>query len=291
MSGNEPSLVAAFEDELRKLGYARGRNLHLEIRLARPNTTDTSVHAAELASLGLDFIVAAALPQALAVRAANPAMPMVIITCPGMVTNGFAQTLERPGGIYTGMDELPPGVTTKRLQLLQRAAPAVSRVALLSTTPGKGGHETQLNEAQIAAAAIGVAVKPYRATSLAELKASLGSIVQDGMNGLLNFQGGLSLANRELIVQFTEANRLPAIYQSEFFVDAGGLMSWAPDQLEQYRMGARYADRIIRGEKPADLPILYPRPYFLTINAGAAERIGLKLPPAFIAEAERVRSQ
>lgn len=291
ISGNEPSLVAAFEDELRTLGYVRGRNLHLEMRLARRNTTDTSAHAAELTSLGLDFIVAASLPQALAVRAANPTMPMVIITCPGMVENGFAETLERPGGIYTGMDELPPGTTTKRLALLKAAAPAITRVALLSTTPGNGGHEKQLKEAQGAGAAIGVAVKSYRATSLTQLRMALGSIAEEAMDGLLNFQGGLSLANRELIVEFAEAHRLPAIYQSEFFVDVGGLMAWAPDQREQYRMGARYADRIMRGEKPGNLPIQHPHPYYLTVSTGAAARIGLSLAPEFIAEAHRVRSQ
>ena len=133
---------------MRQLGYVAGKNIHLEMRLARRNSNDTVVHAAELAAMDLDFVVAAALPQALAMRQANPKMPMVIITCPGMVTNGFAKSLERPGGIYTGMDELPPGVTRKRLQLLKRAAPTISRVALLSTTPGHGGHERQLADAE-----------------------------------------------------------------------------------------------------------------------------------------------
>jgi ABC-type uncharacterized transport system substrate-binding protein len=110
--------------------------------------------AAELAQMDLALIVAAALPFALAVRKANPSMPMVIATCPGMVSNGFAQTLDRPGGIYTGMDELPPGVTARRLSLLKTAAPAVTRVALLSTTPGRGGHEAQVADAEAAAPAL-----------------------------------------------------------------------------------------------------------------------------------------
>lgn len=286
LTGNEPSLVAAFHDELGKLGYVNGRNICLEVRLSRPDTGDD--HAAELASLGLDFIVVAALPQALAVRRANPTVPMVIITCPGMVSNGFAQNLERPGGIYTGMDELPPGVTAKRLHLLKAAAPAISRVALLSTTPGVGGHETQLIEARDAAAKIGIVVRAYRAKSLADLRAALESIVRDGLDGMLNFQGGLSLGNRDLIVQFAETRRIAAIYQSELFVEDGGLMSWAPDQHEQYRKGARYADRIIRGAKPGELPIQYPSPYRLTINTGAAASIGLRIPPSVISEAHKV---
>src|SRR5215212_10815907 len=176
MSGSEPSLISSFEDEMHKLGYSPGHNIQIEMRIARINTTDTAVHAAELGGMDLDFVVAAALPQALAMRQANPKMPMVIITCPGMVSNGFAESLERPGGIYTGMDELPPGVTRKRLELLKRAAPSISRVALLSTTPGRGGHETQLADAERAAAALGIRVKPYRATSPDELRQALAAI-------------------------------------------------------------------------------------------------------------------
>ena len=156
MGGAEPSLIASFEDEMGKLGYSPGKNIHIELRIGRMYTTDTAAHAAELGAMDLDFVVVAALPQALVMRQANPKMPMVIITCPGMVSNGFAESLERPGGLYTGMDELPPGVTRKRLQLLKRAAPSVSRVALLSTTPGRGGHETQVADAERSRARIWV---------------------------------------------------------------------------------------------------------------------------------------
>ena len=179
MSGAEPSLIASFEDEMRKLGYSPGRNIHLETRIGRWNTNDTTVHAAELGAMNLDFVVVAALPQALVMRQVNPKMPLVIITCPGMVSNGFAESLERPGGIYTGMDELPPGVTRKRLQLLKRAAPEVTRIALLSTTPGRGGHETQLAEAEQTAKELGVSVKAYRAGSLGELAAALDAVRGD----------------------------------------------------------------------------------------------------------------
>src|SRR6185503_13221525 len=255
LSGAVLTLIKAFEDELRKLGYVDGQNLIIERRISRPNSSDLSTQAAELAGLDLELILAGALPQALEVRKNNPAMPMVIATCPGMVSNGFAKTLKRPGGHYTGMDELPPGVTGKRLRLLKTAAPNVSRVALLSTTPGTGGHEAQLADAVETAKSLRLTVKPYRASSLKELETALADIVNDGMNGLANFQGGLSLANRQLIVDFAAKNRLPAIYQSAFFTEVGGLMAWAPDQEEQYRIAARYVDRIFRGTNPGDLPI------------------------------------
>jgi len=288
LSGAVPSLITAFEEELVKLGYVDGENLVIEKRISRPNTSDLVVQASELAHLNLDLIVAAALPQALEVRKDNPAMPMVIATCPGMVSNGFAKSLKRPGGLYTGMDELPPGVTAKRLRLLKTAAPKVSRVALVSTTPGRGGHEVQLADAEKAAKSLRLAVKPYRAASLRELETALAAVVNDKMDGLASFQGGLSLANRQLIVDFAAKNRLPAIYQSAFFVEAGGLMAWAPNQEEQYRIAARYVDRILRGTNPGDLPIHYPSRYYLIINKGAAQSLGLVLPPALVAHADRV---
>ena len=288
LSGAVPALIASFEEELRRLGYVDGKNIVIEKRISRPNTSDTLVHAAELARMNLDLIVAAALPQAIEVRKANPAMPMVIATCPGMVSNGFGKSLKRPGGRYTGMDELPPGVTAKRLRLLKTIAPEVSRIALLSTTPGRGGHEAQLADAEKAAKSLRLTVKPYRATTLGELESALAALVSDGMDGLANFQGGLSLANRQLIVDFAAKNRLPAVYQATFFVEAGGLMAWSPNQEEQYREAARYVDKILRGAEPGDLPIRYPGRYYLTLNKSAARGLGLTLPPSLVARADRV---
>jgi putative ABC transport system substrate-binding protein len=288
LCGAAPTLISAFEEELRRLGYVDGQNISIDKRISRPNSSDLVAQAAELAHMDLELIVAAALPQALEVRKNNPAMPMVIATCPGMVSNGFARSLKRPGGIYTGIDELPPGVTAKRLRLLKTAAPKVSRVALLSTTPGRGGHETQLADAEQAARSLGLTVKPYRATSLKELERALAAIVEEAMDGLASFQGGLSLANRQLIVDFAAKNRLPAVYQSAFFTEIGGLMAWAPDQEEQYRIAARYVHKILKGANPGDLPIRHPGRYSLTINKSTARDLGLILPPSLVAKADHV---
>lgn len=280
--------VAAFRAALAELGYNEGRNLAIEERstLNPPAGTDP---AAELARMNLQLIVAHSLPGALALRAANPAMPLVIVTTPGFVNNGFAQTLEHPGGNATGIDELPPGVTGRRLELLKTAAPAVVRaVALLSTTPGQGSHQTQLADAQDAATRLGVMVKPFRATTVPELKQALASIGADGMNGLLNFQGGLSYVNRQLIVDFAASRRIPAIYQATVFADAGGLMTWAPDLVDQFRMAAEYVDGILKGARAGDLPVRHPRRYYLTLNRTAAKNLGLTLPPALLSKADRV---
>jgi len=284
--GPEQSLIDAFQDALKKLGYVEGQNLVVELRIA--SGAETAKYAVDLASSGVELVVAAALPQALEIRRANPSMPMVIATCPGMVSNGFAKTLDHPGGNVTGLDELPPGVTAKRLTLLKNAAPRVTRVALLSTTPGQGGHETQLAEAQQTASSLGLTVKPYRATSITELASAFAAIAGDGMNGLANFQGGLSLANRKVIVDFAAQQKMPAIYQATMFAEAGGLMAWAPNLEEQFRIAADYVDKILKGRKPGDLPIRHPPKYFLTINATGAKNIGLTLPPALLAQADRV---
>jgi putative tryptophan/tyrosine transport system substrate-binding protein len=279
-------LIEAFRGALSSLGHVEGKNLVLDLRVA--SLEDMPKHAAELAKSDLELVVAASLPPALEIRRANPAMPMVIATCPGMVSNGFAKSLEHPGGNVTGMEELPPGVTAKRLTLLKTVAPAISRVALLSTTPGQGGHEAQVADAEQAAASLGISVKVYRATSLPELETALTSIASDGMNGLANFQGALSIWNRQMIVDFAAKHRLPAVYQAARFVEAGGLMAWAPDQEEQYRIAAGYMDQILKGAGPGDLPIRHPARYFWTLNRAAARGLGLTLSPAVLAQVDRV---
>lgn len=287
LSGGVASLNDAFTSELQRLGYVDGKNVVLAMRIHR-TMADLVAQAAELASSDVDLVVAGALPQALEIRKNNPSMPMVIATCPGMVSNGFARSVERPGGIYTGMDELPPGVTAKRLQLLKTGVPSVYRVALLSTTPGRGGHELQLADAEAAAPKLGVTVKPYRATSSSELRSALANIAADGMDGMLNFQGGLSIGSSALISEFARKQRLPAMYQSALIVEAGGLMAWTPDQEEQYRVAARNAVRILRGARPGDIPIRFPSRYYLVINARAGADSGITLSAELLARADRV---
>ena len=271
---------AAFRETLRELGYVEGQNIAIEARGANA--------VAELARMDIELLVVVALPGALAARAANPAMPLVIVTGAGLVSNGFAKTMEHPGGNATGMEELPPGLTARRLELLKTAAPAVSRVALLSTTPGRGGHERQLADAQEAAAKLRVTVKPYRAASLAELEHALEVIAEESMNGLLNFQGGLSFVNRKLIVDFVASHRIPAIYQATVFATAGGLMTWAPDLVDQHRTAAKNVDRILKGANPGDIPIGYPSRYYLTLNKTTAKNLELTFPPALLSQADRI---
>ena len=272
-----PTLTAAFFSELARLGYENGRNIIVDTGESPPP-----------AKASVDLVVAASLAIALEVRRVLPTMPMVVATTPGFVSNGFARSLAHPGGNITGIDELPPGVTGRRLALLKEAASSLSRVALLSTTPGKGGYEAQLADAQNQAVKLNLEVKPYRASNLVELESALSAIEGDEMQGLLNFQGGLSLVNRQMIVDFASKKRIPAIYQSRMFAESGGLMAYAPDQDHQFRTAARYVDRILRGTRPGDLPIQYPFPYYLTINTSAAQKLNLQIPAALLRRAQKI---
>jgi putative ABC transport system substrate-binding protein len=282
------NLETYFIDELKMLGFIEGKNIHIEQRLVPSNSTNGASMAAELAKMDLSLIVVGALPFALEVREINPKMPMVIATCPGMVSNGFAESLEHPGGIYTGLDELTPGVTSKRLQLLKAAVPGIKNVALLSTTPGIGGHEIQLAEAEKTAKKLGIAVKPYRASTLEELEKALNDLVSDGMDGMLNFYGGLSWGNHKLIVDFAMQNRIPAIYQANVFTNAGGLMAWASDYTQQLRETAHYVEKILKGARPGDLPVKYADKYYLTLNKKAASNIGINFPKELIRKANKI---
>lgn len=281
------NLETYFKDELVKLGFRNGENIHIEERLIPANTPSGGA-VEELTKMDLSLIVAGALPFALAIRKSNPQMPMVIATCPGMVSNGFAESLEHPGGIYTGLDELSPGVTSKRLQLLKDAVPGIKNVALLSTTPGIGGHEIQLAEAEKTAKTLGIAVKPYRASTLEELEKALNDLVSDGMDGMLNFYGGLSWGNHKLIVDFAMQNRIPAIYQANVFTNAGGLMAWASDYTQQLRETAHYVEKILKGARPGDLPVKYADKYYLTLNAGTAKKLGIKFSKELLAAASKI---
>jgi putative ABC transport system substrate-binding protein len=282
-----PELDLAFTDELAKAGLVEGQDVVVVRRIAA-DVAEAENMARELATSDLELVVPTALPAALRVRAANPGMPMVIGTCPGFVANGFAASMAKPGGIYTGIDELPPGVTERRMRLLKRAAPGIRRLALLSTAPGSAAHEIQLADARRAAQTLGLEVQAFRAKTREEIVAALDAIRTARMDGLQNFQGGLSLANRELIVQFAAAHRLPAIYQARLFVSAGGLMAWAPDQADQLRIAARMVAKILRGTPPGDIPVVHPASYSLLLNVDAARAVGITFDAELLREAESI---
>lgn len=197
---------------------------------------------------------------------------------------GFVEHLAILGGVSSiGAGSVPSARRASRAAAFSRATSA-SRCS----RPRRGVVGTRRSSPTPSARRLAVTVRPYRATTLPALGEAFDALVRDGMEGLVGFQGGLSVANRQRIADFATTHRRPAIYQSEFFVEAGGLMAWAPDQEEQYREAARYVDRILRGAKPGDLPVRYPGRYALILDTQAARAIGLTLSPALIAQAARV---
>lgn len=272
----------AFRNELARLGYRDGKNIRLHFVDAGPEYYEN------LKKREVDVVAVSALPWALLVKAAHPGQKMVIVTSPGIVKNGLAKSMGHPGGNITGIDELPPGLTAKRLTLLHIAAPHAKRIALLSATPGKVAHDVQLADAMAQAKKLGLSVKVYRVTTDEEVAPALEAIAKDGMQAMVSFQGGRILKLRNQIVEVVAKHKIPAIYQATMLAEAGGLMTWAPDLMEQFRYSARLVDRILRGENPGEIPIIYPKKYYLTVNLQAAKQIGLKLPKKLLAQADRI---
>jgi putative tryptophan/tyrosine transport system substrate-binding protein len=272
-----PEFDRAFTQELARLGHVDGRNLVIERRLARADLSDVPAQAAELAAMDLKFIVVGSSTWANAVIRTNPAIPMIIVTAAAMVESGYAISRERPGRNITGGDELPPGLTVTRMTLLKRVAPGVTQIGLLAAAED-AAYRVQLADAAAAASRLGVIIKPYPAPSPRAIEQALAAMMKDGVNGLVNFQSGFSLAHRQFIVDFAAKHRLPGIYQATRFVDAGGLMAWSPDQDEQFREAARTAHRVLRGARIGEIPIRYPARYVLTINVAAAEALNLNIP-------------
>lgn len=295
--GDDAAAGEAFAEELARLGYG-GDRVQIDTRILGGGRGGAST-IAEMARANVDLLVVAALPIALEVRRINQRVPLVVVTgpalscnfgiapCPAGVLTQRAEPVPRDTNV-TGIDELPPGVTAKRLTLLKTAFPRLRRIALLSTTPGIGGHEIQLADAEQAARSLDVTVRAYRATTVEQLKETFTRIAADGNEGLLNFQGGLSFVNRALIIAFAAKQGLPAIYQARAFPESGGLMAWAPDLRDQFRQAADYAARILGGASPGELPIRHPSKYDLVVNASTANGLSVRIAPEVLSQADRV---
>jgi len=290
ITGNEPSLVAAFNDALRALGYVPGENLIVETRLIERGASNTAAlpeAAAALARSDLDFIVAGALPYALEIRKANPVMPMVIVTCPGMVSNGFARTLEHPGGNATGISLNVAELTPKRLELLRELVPKAKSIALLSD-PGLAGLNSELAEVQKAARSMGLELKLEEASRGEDIEPAFAQLARLRPSALLVGSSILFVVRRAEIVALAARLAIPAIYEISEYVTAGGLISYGPSIAAAVRPLGLYAGRILAGAKPADLPVVQPTKFELVINMKAARALGLTIPPSILARADEV---
>jgi putative ABC transport system substrate-binding protein len=293
LAGNNASTDSARSKairlSLRELGYVEGQNLTIEYRYAKEKQDRNPKLAAELVSLKVDIIlVSAGDPSIRAAKNATKTIPIVMMgSSIDPVEAGYVQSLARPGGNVTGLSLFTTELGGKRLELLKEAIPKLARVAVLYD-PGNPNSVVHLNEVQTAARALGLTVRTWEVRDTEDFAKVFATQNKERLDGLYVFGGPLMYANRRRIAGFALESRLPAVYNDRTAVDAGGLMYYGEDLTDIYRRVAYYVDRILKGTKPADLPVEQPKKFDLIINLKTAKQIGLTIPPNVLARADRV---
>jgi putative ABC transport system substrate-binding protein len=286
-SSGSAVLVEAFRQEMSKIGWIEGKNITIEYRFAEHKPERRSEIAVELAHLKVDVIVAPSTPEALAVKKATSTIPIVMVTVGDPVGAGLVASLARPGGNVTGLSGLTPQLITERLEILKEVVPKLTRVGVLrSSVPGP---ELQLKEIRAAAPALGLKLEEIRTElDLKGLESAFQYATRKQVNAIIPIATRPFFAERKRIVELAGKYRLPAIYSQKEFVDEGGLMSYGVDYRDLYRRAAVYVDKILKGTKPADLPVEQPMKFEFIINLKTAKQIGLTIPPNVLARADKV---
>ena len=285
-----PHMPEAFRQGLRDLGYIEGRNVVIEIRSAEGKLERLPALAAELVALRVDVILAAGTPHALAAKQATRTIPIVFAAATDPVMDGLVTSLARPGGNVTGLSSLGSELVAKRLELLKQAVPGVSRVAVL-WHPGALGERTEkdmLKEAEVAARALGVRLQFVEARGPADFDRAFSDMTRARVDALTLLTSTMFLSERRRLVALAAKHRLPAVYPWREVVDAGGLMSYGPDFADLFRRAATYVDKILKGAKPADLPVEQPTKFELVINLKTAKALGLTIPQSLLRQADQV---
>jgi ABC-type uncharacterized transport system substrate-binding protein len=278
--------LAAFEQALKQLGWSEGRNLRIETRWATAD--DIRRDAAELAALAPDMLLAATgTATAAALQQATRTVPIVFAIVIDPVGAGFVASLAKPGGNATGFTVYEYSMSGKWLELLKEIAPRVTRAAVLRD-PAVASGIGQFGAVQIVAPSFGVELIPVDVRDAGEIERAVAAFASGSNGGLIVTASALGTAHRELITTVAARHKLPAVYPSRPYVTAGGLISYGPDLLDQFRRAAGYVDRILKGEKPADLPVQAPTKYELVINLKAAKALGLDVPQTLLATADEV---
>jgi len=286
---NDPEAVArlaAFRRSLQELGWVEGRNLQIDARWGVDNDRIRK-NAAELIALAPDVILANAPPSMMALQQATHTLPIVFVNMTDPVGMGVVQSLARPGGNATGFTVAEFGLSAKWLEVLKEIAPGVRRVAVLRELSNPSALP-QFAAIQAVASSFDVELSPLSARDAGEIERDVGSFARLGNGGLIVTRTSEPIAQRDAIIKTASRHRLPAVYPLRFFVTAGGLISYGPDTIDQYRRAASYVDRILRGEKPAELAVQQPTKYDLVINLKTARALGLEVPPSLLVRADEV---
>jgi putative ABC transport system substrate-binding protein len=279
--------IEGFRQGLREHGYVEGKNIVVEYRWADGNEQRLRAIVAELIRVKVDLIVASAPAATRAAKEAATTIPIVMVLVADPVAFEFVASLARPGGNVTGFAFLLPELSGKRLQLLKDAIPGLSRVAVLWNAANS--YKTfDLKEVQAVAEALSVAVQTLPVRGPDDFADAFQAAVKSGAGGLITLDDPFTIAHRSRIVNLALKHRLPAMYGVRSFADAGGLMSYGPDRVDQNRRAAIYVDKILKGAKPADLPVEQPTKFELVINLKAAKALGLRIPQSLLGRADQV---
>jgi putative tryptophan/tyrosine transport system substrate-binding protein len=279
--------LAAFSQGLQQLGWIDGRNVRIDTRWGAGDADRTRRYAAELVALAPNVILATGSPPVVALQQVTRSTAIVFADVGDPVGQGFVETLARPGGNTTGFMLFEYSMGGKWLELLKEIAPSVTRAAVLRDTASAlaGG---QLGAIQAASSSLGVELSPVGMRDAGEIERGISTLARSANGGLIVTASTLALVHRERIITLAARYKLPTVYFARGFVAGGGLIAYGPNQIDPCRRAAGYVDRILKGEKPADLPVQAPTKYELVINLKTAKALGLEVPPTLIARADEV---
>jgi ABC-type uncharacterized transport system substrate-binding protein len=279
--------LAAFAQELQQLGWAVGRNVRIDTRAGANDVDRARGYAAELVALAPDVILATGGSVVGPLIKVTRSVPIVFTQTPDPVGAGFVDSLARPGGNATGFTLFEYGTSGKWLELLKEIAPGVTRAAVLRDAAIPQGSG-QFGAIQSVAPSFGVELRPVDVHDAGEIERAVAAFAQSSNGGLIVTASGLANVHRELIIALAARYRLPAVYFHRLFVPAGGMISYGPNSIDPHRRAAVYVDRILKGEKPAELPVQAPTKYELVINLKTAKALGLDVPATLLARADEV---
>jgi putative ABC transport system substrate-binding protein len=286
-SSTSSSNIDAFRQGLREFGYTEGKNIIIEYRGAGGKLDQMQELAAELVSLGVDIIVTTGMPAVLAAKRATSTIPIVTANADNLVEAGVIDSWARPGGNVTGLNRVDPDFSAKRLELLKEAFSKLSRIGVLSHG-ALGGDKEELQETEAAARNLGVQIQSFTAQEPGQFGGIYGELVKRRSDALIIFTSSFTSFHRRELLELSTKNRLPSMCAQILWIEDGCLMSYGPNPAELYHRAAYFVDKILKGSKPANLPVERPRKYELIINLKTAKQIGLTIPPNVLARADKV---